>query len=184
MYDLRSKNSAGVAGSLLVGLTAIGAALVPAVTPLVNSPEATATATAWNPRPQFGPKPVPQPRSGVGQTTKPQSPAGNAPAAANDWASRANQPYETMQTGLGNLSQALNNSDLSGVQAACRQLSSASATLAATLPSPKANLTAELQSAIDEINAMSGPCLSDSPDIDAVVSHATAASNHMSAAAS
>lgn len=179
-----SKKWAGTAASILIGLTAIAAAFVPAATPLVNSPAATATATAWVPLPIFGPKPVPHPRSAVGATQKPASSPSNAGAPAADWGTRATKPFQSAASALNSLGTALNNSDVNGMQAACRQLSSAGAQLGATLPSPNQQVTAEAQAAVDEISAMSGACLSDSPDVSAVASHASAANTHLANMAS
>jgi hypothetical protein len=176
-----SKKWIGLAAAVSATLAAvITAVMVPAGTPVVQAPMAAArTATPWVPRPIFGPRPAPQPGSAIGQTQKPR-PAG---ADEPDWGTRANPSFQAIQAALAGLSNALDASDLNGVQAACQQMGTAGARFAATLPAPRQQMTEAARAAVAEINAMSDACLADSPDIDAVMSHATAANNHLVAVA-
>jgi hypothetical protein len=161
--------SAGIVGAAL-------AAVVPAGTPVGSSPMAAAgTATPWVPRPIFAPIPAPQPRSQVGG----QQNTGGSTGQSADWGSRATAPFQAMQNALNSVGSAVNNSDVGALQAACRQLSSASASFAATLPSPNQALTTEARAAVGAVSALSGPCLAESPDLGAVSASANAVGDHL-----
>jgi hypothetical protein len=172
-----SKRWAGVAAAVCAGIIATAlAAVVPASTPVISPPSAVAgTATPWVPRPIFAPIPAPQPRSQVdGQRT-----TSGSSGQAVDWGTRATQPFQAMQTALNNLGAAVNNSDIAGMQAACRQLSSAGASFSATLPSPNPDLNTEARATSGAISAVSVPCLAESPDLGAVTANATQVSDHL-----
>jgi hypothetical protein len=164
--------SAGVIGAAL-------AAVVPAGTPVGSSPMAAAgTATPWVPRPIFAPVPAPQPRSQVGGQRTTGGSSGSSSQSV-DWGTRATAPFQAMQTALNDLGAAVNNSDIAGMQAACRQLSSAGASFSATLPSPNPELNTEARATSGAISAVSVPCLAESPDLGAVSANATQVSDHL-----
>jgi hypothetical protein len=162
-------------GSLGVAITAV----VSTGTSLVSSPMATASttkATPWVPRPDFLPKPVPHP----GTLVSAQGPNNAQDQQENaKWAAKATPPFQAIQKALTDLGTALNGQDLPGMQRACRTVSGQAEKLAATLPTPKDDMTAEVQASVDELNAMVTACLADPPDVNGLQTHGNAASNHM-----
>jgi hypothetical protein len=166
-------------GSLGIAVMAV----VSTGTSLVNSPMATASttkATPWVPRPDFLPKPVPHPGTLV---------SAQGPNNAQDqqesakWAAKATPPFQAIQKGMTDLGTALNAQDVGAMQKSCRAISTQAAKLEATLPTPKDDMTAEVQASVDEINAMTTACLADPPDANGIQVHGSAAGNHMQAVA-
>jgi outer membrane lipoprotein-sorting protein len=84
-----------------------------------------------------------------------------------------------MQNALNSVGSAMNNSDIAAMQAACRQLSDASANFAATLPSPNQTLTSEARAAVGAVSALSSSCLAESPDLSAVSASANQVADHL-----
>jgi hypothetical protein len=162
-------------GSLGIAVTAV----VSTGTSLVSSPMATASttkATPWVPRPDFLPKPVPHP----GTLVSAQGPNNAEEQQQNaKWAAKATPPFQAIQKGMTDLGTALNAQDVAAMQKSCRAISSQSGKLEATLPTPKDDLTAEVQASVDEINAMVSACLADPPDANGIQVHGSAAGNHM-----
>ena len=70
-----------------------------------------------------------RPGSAIGQTQKPRPAAQRAP----DWGTEATPSFQAIQRGLTSLGDALNASDITAMQAACRQMSTAGAQFAAAL---------------------------------------------------
>ena len=135
------------------------------------------TAQPWIPNPAFAPQPVPRPRSSINaQQQKPSTAPG---AKGANWVTKATPSFQAIQRAMASLGNALQSSDIDAMQAACRQLSSAGAQFGATLPSPQQAVTDEAQAAVNEISTASSACLADTPDPDAVASHATEANNHL-----
>ena len=169
-----------VAVSVGVMAAVVAAVAVAAGVPVVNSPMAVAddgtTATPWVPVPAFGPQPVPQARSSVNaQQQKPST------ATAVPWVNRATPPFKAIAQAMGLLGPALQASDINGMQAACRQLSTAGAQFGATLPASTPAITDQAQAAVNEINAATSACLGDSPDPATIAAHASQATSDLAA---
>jgi hypothetical protein len=169
-----------IVAAIFVGSLGIAvAAVVSTGTSLVSSPMATASttkATPWVPRPDFLPKPVPHPGTLVSAQGADN---GQAQQENVKWAAKATPPFQAIQKGLTDLGTALNNQDLGGMQKACRTVSIQAEKLQATLPSPRDDMTAEVQGSVDELNQMVTACLADPPDVNGIQTHGNAASNHM-----
>ena len=161
---------AGVLGIVVAVVLIAGAQLV-------NSPMATAgttRATPWVPIPAFNGKPVPHPKSSV-------SSQGNSTAQATGrWAQNANKPFKDLNQDMKDLYQAFQNQDIPAAQTACHNLSGAGQNLAGTLPAPSDSVTAEAQSVVNEVNALTSACLQNPPDGQAMQDHASAMQTHMS----
>ncbi len=175
---------AGVA-AVLAGLMGIAVvAVVLAGTQLVSSPMATAgttRATPWVPRPIFVPKPVPHPKSSVGASGTSPAAAANPVDVMSAWAGKATAPLQAIQQGMTELGNALNAQDVGAMKKACAAIDAASGKLGATLPSPKQEVTAEAQAAVDEIGQMYTACVADPPDVSGLQTHGNAANQHMEA---
>jgi hypothetical protein len=77
-----------------------------------------------------------------------------------DWTSRSMDPYTDLQNAMQSVSNVLAAHGVQGAQSACEELHGAAQRLGATLPSPDAAVTSEVQAGVDEISTASNSCLS------------------------
>ena len=167
--------------AVVVGVVAVAiAAVLVAGAQLANSPMAIASttqATPWVPLPHFAPIHPKQPQSSV--RSQGDSKTSGAEDKGSGWVSKATKPFNTINAQMKSLYQAFGAQDIPAVQSACRGLSGAGQDLAATLPAPNDQLTAESQGLIDEIAGLSSACLADPPDTAAMQTHGTGVATHM-----
>jgi hypothetical protein len=127
--------------AIVIGTAAVGA------TQLANSPIATAqTATP-------GPVPAPPPMRVTAQAAAPSQ----AKSPAN-WVSRAGPPFTDIHVAAKALVATMSAQDVGGMTTSCQQLHNAGQRLGATLPSPNAAVTSEVQGAVDNISAATNSC--------------------------